>query len=135
MSASGSQQVNLSTNSGQGNLPNNNVNTIAEDKNGQIWIGTDEGIALFTCPEDILDPSSPCRVSDRITNTLDQFTEYLFETDAVAVIEVDGANRKWIGTSAGVWLLSEDGKEEIQRFNTDNSPLPSNIIYDIKVNK
>lgn len=135
MTSFGSQQVNLSTNSGQGNLPNNNVNCITEDKNGQIWIGTDEGIALFTCPENILDPSSPCRVSDRITNTLDQFTEYLFETDAVTAIEVDGANRKWIGTSAGVWLLSEDGKDEIHRFNTDNSPLPSNTIYDITVNK
>jgi len=74
-------------------------------------------------------------VSDRITNTFDQFTEYLFETDAVTAIEVDGANRKWIGTSAGVWLLSEDGKTEILRFNTENSPIPSNTIYDITVNQ
>lgn len=135
LSNSGSQQLNLSTTSGQGNLPNNNVNCIAEDKNQQIWLGTDEGIAIFSCPQDIFDGSTACRVSDRITNTLDQFTEYLFETDAVSVIEVDGANRKWIGTSAGVWLLSEDGKTEIHRFNTENSPLPSNIIYDITVNK
>lgn len=135
MSSTGAQQINLSTDRNQGNLPNNNVNCIAEDKNQQIWIGTDEGIALFTCPRDIFDPSTSCKVSDRITNTFDQFTEYLFETDAVTAIEVDGANRKWIGTSAGVWLLSEDGKTEILRFNTENSPIPSNTIYDITVNQ
>ena len=135
MSATGAQRLELSTNNGQGNLPNNNVNSIIEDKDGQVWVGTDEGIAIFSCPRDIFDGSTSCRVSDRITNTLDQFTEYLFETDAVTVIEVDGANRKWIGTSAGVWLLSEDGKTELQRFNTENSPIPSNTIYDITVNK
>lgn len=135
LSSVGSQQLTLSTNSNRGNLPNNNVNCITEDKNQQIWVGTDEGIAVFSCPQNIFDATTACRVSDRITNTLDQFTEYLFETDEVRAIEVDGANRKWIGTSAGVWLLSEDGKTEIHRFNTENSPIPSNTIYDISINQ
>lgn len=135
LSAQGAQQITLSTNSNQGNLPNNNVNCITEDKNQQIWIGTDEGIAVFSCPGNIFDPLTNCKISERLTNTLDEYTEYLFETDAVTAIEIDGANRKWIGTSAGVWLLSEDGKVEIQRFNTENSPLPSNTILDISVNK
>jgi len=135
LSASGAQKITLSTNSNQGNLPNNNVNCITEDKNQQIWVGTDEGIAVFSCPGNVLDPLSPCKISERLTNTLDDFTEYLFETDAVTSIEIDGANRKWIGTSAGVWLLSEDGKNEVQSFNTENSPLPSNTILDISVNK
>ncbi|MCB9255655.1 MAG: hypothetical protein H6579_00840 [Chitinophagales bacterium] len=132
---SGSQKLVLSSSSGQGNLPNNNVNCITQDKDGQIWVGTDEGIAVFSCPENIFDASTSCRISDRITNTLDEYTEYLFETDAVKAIEVDGANRKWIGTSAGVWLLSADGKTEIHSFNKENSPLPSNEINDIKINK
>lgn len=132
---SGSQKLVLSSSSGQGNLPNNNVNCITQDKDGQIWVGTDEGIAVFSCPENIFDASTTCRISDRITNTLDEYTEYLFETDAVKAIEVDGANRKWIGTSAGVWLLSADGKTEIHSFNKENSPLPSNEINDIKINK
>ncbi len=135
LSATGAQKVSLSKNSSLGNLPNANVNCIAEDKNRQIWIGTDEGIAVFSCPGNILDPLSTCRISERLTNTLDEYTEYLFETDAVTAIEIDGANRKWIGTSAGVWLLSEDGKNEVHSFNTENSPLPSNTILDISVNK
>jgi hypothetical protein len=135
LSSIGSQKITLSSNSNQGNLPNNNVNCMIEDNNQQIWVGTDEGIAVFSCPNNIFDASSACRISDRLTNTLDDFTEYLFETDAVTAIEIDGANRKWIGTSAGVWLLSADGKDEIQSFNTENSPLPSNTIFDISVNK
>ena len=116
-------------------MPNNNVYCITEDKDGQIWVGTEEGIAIFSCPEGIFDATTACRQSDRITSTLDLYTEYLFETDYVYAIEVDGANRKWVGASSGVWLLSEDGKEIIHNFNTENSPLPSNEIFDIKVNK
>ena len=50
-------------------------------------------------------------------------------------IAVDGANRKWIGTSNGVWLLSPDAGNStiISRFTVDNSPLPSNRIQKIAV--
>jgi len=52
----------------------------------------------------------------------------------VTDIEVDGANRKWLGTSdGGAYLVSEDGLEEIEHFNTSNSPLLSNVILDICV--
>ncbi len=47
---------------------------------------------------------------------------------------MDGANRKWVGSGNGVWLISADGKNELLRFTKDNSPLPSNFITDIKVN-
>jgi len=47
---------------------------------------------------------------------------------------VDGANRKWLGTSGGgVYLVSEDGLEELEKFNENNSPLLSDIITDICV--
>jgi hypothetical protein len=44
------------------------------------------------------------------------------------VIAVDGANRKWFGTTSGLFVTSADGREEIAKFNTDNSPLSSNNI-------
>ncbi|MCB0541630.1 MAG: hypothetical protein KDE33_29255, partial [Bacteroidetes bacterium] len=135
LSASGEQKITLTTNGNQGNLPNNSVLSMALDKNGEVWVGTAQGIAVFSCPSRIFDATSTCRISDRITSTLDLYTEYLFETDRVSAIEVDGANRKWIGTSAGVFLMSEDGKEEILSFNAENSPLPNTEIYDITVNK
>jgi hypothetical protein len=47
---------------------------------------------------------------------------------------VDGDNRKWVGTErAGVFLLSEDGTEEIHHFTEENSPLYSNLIVDIEI--
>lgn len=122
-------------NSTTANLPNNNVNTIVEDKNGAIWLGTDEGIAVFDCPEDIFEVGNDCKISRRIKSTLDDYVEYLFDTDVVKTITVDGANRKWVGTTAGVWLVSESGEDVIKNFNTENSPLPSNEILSISVNE
>jgi hypothetical protein len=49
---------------------------------------------------------------------------------------VDGANRKWIGTrDNGVWLFNADITEVINHFTEENSPLISDYIYDIAVNK
>jgi hypothetical protein len=63
----------------------------------------------------------------------DQFAGYLFQNEKVKTIAVDGANRKWIGTTNGVWLISPDGDKIIYRFTVDNSPLPSNTIQKIAV--
>ena len=46
---------------------------------------------------------------------------------------MDGGNRKWVGTNNGVWLLSPEGDEIILRFNSENSPLPSDGIQTISI--
>jgi hypothetical protein len=63
----------------------------------------------------------------------DQFAGYLFSTEVVNAMAVDGANRKWIGTNNGIWLLSPDASKIVNRFTVDNSPLPSNTIQKITV--
>ena len=118
---------------GSANLPNDNVNVITQDKSGTIWVGTDEGIAVFDCPENIFDNTTDCIVSRRIKSTLDEYTEYLFDTDNVFDIAIDGANRKWVGTSSGAYLLSESGDEILLSFNTENSPMPSNEVIAISI--
>jgi len=61
--------------------------------------------------------------------------QYLLETEVVTAIAVDGANRKWIGTQkAGVFLMSEDGTEQILHFDENSSPLLSNNITSIAIN-
>ena len=61
--------------------------------------------------------------------------QILLETESVTTIEIDGANRKWIGTqNSGAFLISEDGTTQVLHFNEDNSPLPSNEIKDIEIN-
>jgi hypothetical protein len=51
----------------------------------------------------------------------------------ITCITVDGANRKWIGTNNGVWLVSSDGYTVIQNFTTKNSPLLDNNIVSIGI--
>ena len=58
----------------------------------------------------------------------------LLLTEKVTTIEVDGSNRKWIGTAdGGAFLVSGNGLEQIHNFNTGNSPILSNSITDICV--
>ncbi|MCH8331413.1 MAG: hypothetical protein IH946_08540, partial [Bacteroidetes bacterium] len=124
--------VHLGLGDGNGNLPSNNVLSIAQDRNGEIWVGTDKGIAVFYCPGDVLTEFG-CD-ADQIFVTVDGFDAFLLETEAVTSITIDGANRKWLGTSNGAWLMSPDGTTEILYFNVDNSPLLSDDILDISVN-
>ncbi|WP_118974223.1 type IX secretion system anionic LPS delivery protein PorZ [Taibaiella koreensis] len=115
-----------------GNLPDNNTLSIAEDKDGAIWIGTANGIAIVNCGAEALDQVN-CQAELRVIQN-DQFAGYLFEGESVRTIAVDGANRKWIGTSNGVWLVSDDGSKTIYRFTEQNSPLPANGIERININ-
>jgi hypothetical protein len=130
---SGEQVVILNGNAGTGNIPGSNIFSIAEDKEGEIWLGTDEGIAVFYNPSDLY-TNSPSD-AERILVNFDGYVQYLLETETVTAIAIDGANRKWMGTDrAGVFLLSEDGTEQIYHFTEDNSPLFSNQITSIAIN-
>jgi ligand-binding sensor domain-containing protein len=115
---------------GAGNLPNNDVYALAKDKNNAIWIGTRAGIGIVNCADQAT--TTQCDAERPIVQ-FDQFAGYLFETEIVYTIAVDGANRKWIGTASGVWLLSPNGDEIIYRFTAEDSPLPSNNIRKITV--
>lgn len=121
----------LGTGQGAGNLPDENVYCVAEDKDGNMWVGTNQGIAVYYCASSILG-SYGCD-ADLIKVERDGYIGYLFSTESVRAITVDAANRKWVGTTNGVWLISADGKTELLKFTVDNSPLPSNIITDIAI--
>ncbi len=123
----------LTSGSGKGNLPSNEVVCLAEDNDGAIWVGTDKGIAVFFCPDQVFS-SSGCE-AQQIFIEQDGNTQILLETEIVTAIAVDGANRKWIGTqNSGVYLMSADGTKQIQHFTVDNSPILSNEIRSIAIN-
>lgn len=122
----------LTTAVGKGNLPSNSVYSIAEDLDGQIWIGTDKGVAVFYNPENITNGGN--YDSQMITIMQDGTAQHLLAFERVSAIAVDGANKKWFGTEkAGVFLMSEDGQEEIFHFTEENSPLLSNTITSIAI--
>jgi len=122
----------LSFSDGKGSIPGSLVNCIVEDIDGQIWVGTNEGIGVFYTPADVFNEDIN---AEQIFIEQDGYTQYLFETESIIDIAIDGANRKWIATAnAGVFLVSEDGTEEILHFDKDNSPLFSNHIMSIAIN-
>jgi len=114
------------------NIPGAKIQCIVQDLDGEIWIGTDEGIGVFYNPSAVFDENIK---AEEIYIQQDGQTQILLETEVVTAIEIDGANRKWIGTqNSGVYLMSEDGTEQIEHFTIDNSPLFSNSIFDIVIN-
>lgn len=118
---------------GNGNLHSNDVKCLVKDNDGEIWAGTEEGIAVFYCPTSIFSDNG-CD-AQRILVERDGFAGYLLETESVNAIAVDGGNRKWVGTNNGLWLFSPDGTEEIAYFNEDNSPLVSDAITSLSIDE
>ena len=121
-------------NSGEttGALPSNEINAIAVDFNNEIWIGTDNGFAILYNSANVFDAATGSYNAQRIKLKFEGENEYLLGKTNITDIEVDGGNRKWLGTAnAGIFLLSADGTEIIQNFTTDNSPLISNTIMDM----
>jgi hypothetical protein len=123
----------LSTSSGNGGLPSNVVYCLAEDKDNEIWVGTDKGVTVFFSPENVF--SGQPFDAQQILLEQDGHVQILLETEDVLCIAVDDANRKWIGTSkSGVFLMSADGTKQIAHFDESNSPLFSNNVRSIAIN-
>lgn len=117
----------LTDGAGNGGLPHRNVRCLASDRDGAIWVGTDNGVAYF---------SNPAAVFGTDVNATRPIymNRFLLDGERVSAIAVDGGNRKWLGTERGVWLFGPDGDELIHNFTVANSPLPSNNIRNIAIN-
>jgi sugar lactone lactonase YvrE len=113
----------------------NDIYCITEDLEGALWLGTSKGVAVYNNPSRIWDSENFYAIQPSL-DLNDGLYHPLLETENVTAIAVDGANRKWIGTSgSGVYLVSENGENEILNFNEENSPLLSNNIMDIAINE
>lgn len=121
----------LSMGSGSGNLPSNEVLAVAVDKNGFIWVGTNDGAAVIQCPEQVFSAQGCDAVWPVVPSG--NFAGYLFKGQEVRDIAVDGANRKWMATRNGVFLVNAEGEKVIYRFTEDNSPLLSNDVQKIAI--
>ena len=120
---------------GNGALASSSVLCLAQDLDGQIWVGTTKGISVFYTPEAIFQEGSTGWDSQTIIISQDGFNQYLLKEEEVTAIAVDGANRKWIGTKkAGIFVVSPDGTQQIAEFNSENSPLLSNNVTSLSIN-
>lgn len=113
----------------------NDVYSLAEDLNGELWVGTSGGVAVYSNPKNIWKESFMYATRPGL-NLNDNRFHPLLEKETITAITIDGANRKWIGTkTSGVFLVSEDGETELEHFNAENSPLPSDEITSIAINQ
>ncbi len=89
-------------------LPSDNASTIVVDRDNEIWVGTDRGVAI------ILDPSNPLRsgaiATYRPANGL-----------TVNAIAVDPLNQKWVATTEGVILYSPDGTQALASYTVEST--------------
>ncbi len=117
----------LSVAVGNGNLFASQIKCVVQDLDGELWFGTNEGIGVIYSPRNVFSDGN--FDIQRILVEWDGYVQHLLETEIITAIAIDEANRKWIGTkSSGLFLLSEDGSEQIYHFTVANSPLISNEI-------
>lgn len=125
----------LNKGEGTGALPSNNVTALAVDFDNKIWIGTDHGFAILYNSNNVFNAGPGQYNAQRIKLDFEGLPQYMLGYTHITDIEVDGGNRKWMGTSgAGIFLLSPDGTEIIQHLTSENSKLISDNIIDMKFN-
>ncbi len=113
----------------------NNLFAITADKEGNIWIGTDQGPVVYYSPGRVFQGGLKASRIKIARNDGSGLADYLLGNETVTAIAVDGANRKWFGTvGSGAYLMSDDGRTQLAHFNTSNSPLLSDNIVTIAVN-
>lgn len=110
------------------------VSCVTEDKEGNMWIGTDVG--PFVLEKSQIEADKPYYTQVKVPrNDGSNFADYLLNKVNVSAICIDAGNRKWIGTNGdGVYLISADNLTQIHHFKTDNSKLLSDIVQSIAIN-
>ena len=110
------------------------VYSIAEDLDGNIWVGTDMGPLIYYNPERVFEGNLKAYRIKVPRNDGTGLADYMLGTETITSISVDGANRKWLGTmSSGAYLLSADGTKQLKNLTEENSPLFSNVIASVSV--
>ena len=121
---------------GQGGL-HSEANCMALDKNGTMWIGTNDGLALFYSTSKIFQQGANYDASRILVPRNDGSgqADYLLSGESVLSICVDDANNLWVGTKNGVFYISNNGLTEYHHFTQDNSPLLSNVVQSIAIDE
>lgn len=108
--------------------------SVAFDKSGDAWIGTDSGLRILPNAASAIKAPEP-KVEPIIIEQ-GGLGEELFRDGQILQVEVDAGNYKWVSVDGGgVYYLSADGQQTIKHFTKENSPLPTNSVTDIKVDK
>ena len=110
------------------------INYITEDKEGNMWVGTD--IGPFMIQKSEIGQNNITFYQVKVPrNDGTNYADYLLNGVNISSISIDGGNRKWFGTNGdGVFLISADNIVQEQNYTTENSNILSNNIYSIAIN-
>lgn len=107
-------------------LSTNSISSIVMDALGDLWVGTNLGANIISNTQS-LTTGSAANLSITSVYVLDEYT--------INCLAVDPINDKWVGTSQGLLLVNSDGSQLLASYNTQNSPLMSNNIVSLAIDK
>ena len=118
-----------------GALPNNDVTDIVKDVDGKLWITTTQGFSILSNPSSVFGAAAGDYNTYRPKIQFGGETEYFFGETYITCGIVDGGNRKWFGTiGSGLFCIAPDGYSILKQYNSQNSRLISDHIYDLEFN-
>ena len=100
-----------------------------EDNDGMIWVAHDMG--LFVVDPETLFDEHPHVIRPYVTKS-SEGKGFLCEGFSVSDIGVDRNNNKWLASNDGLYYVSPDGTEVYNHFTTENSDIPSNMVYTVE---
>ena len=103
------------------------IQTMKQDAQGRVWIGTEQGVAYIDSETDFF-------TSDLIfqPDVRDETGENPLLSQRIKDICFDDDDNAWIGTEAlGVYVLNNEANKIIAHYTTANSNMPSNAILSL----
>lgn len=109
------------------------VEDLAEDRDGNIWVATNQGPIILT-PQLINNPQQGFYQVKVPRNDGTNLADYLMSGVETTCMAVDEAGCKWFGTfNNGVYCISADNMEQLHHFTVDDSSLLSNCVTAIAI--
>ena len=105
------------------------INRMEQDNDGNVWVCHNKGVFMFD-PDKVFD-EMPKAIRPFVTRSIEG-KGILCESNCVYDLAIDRDNNKWLATDDGVYFVSPDGSEIYSHFTTDNSDLPSNMVYSVE---
>ncbi len=113
-------------------LPSTRITTVTEDHSGRIWIGTEDGPAVFLA-------SSIAATDNSLAASWPQWapggpSTFVLQGLTINDIAADPSGGLWFGTDEGAYLIRyESGYRTVHRFTAEETPLFSDIVSAIAV--
>lgn len=115
---------------GNGSIPGSYTSCLHLDKQGKVWLGTNDGLASCQSTAELFIGNMDLIVAQDKYNPGQRMLAY----ETINAIASDGGNLKWVATSnSGLYLLSPDCDIVLAHFTEENSPLFSNHVLTLKL--